>query len=76
MCIHEDCLTEYTDNSEICRNKSEDSNRNSRSPQQAIFSKPKPIDKAKEATYASCKITDILASRRSSLKKVMLLKSF
>jgi hypothetical protein len=59
--MNKDYISKYPDNSEIWRNKVEDLKRNLRS-RQAIFSKP--VNRAKEATIASYKITEILAKKK------------
>jgi hypothetical protein len=54
MTMRKGSVSKYPDNSEICRNKVEESKRNLRS-RQAIFSKSKPINNAQGATIASIK---------------------
>jgi hypothetical protein len=61
MTMHEDYISKFSDNSEIHRNRIEDLKCNIQSCQ-AIF--PKPINKAKTATIASYKITEILAKKK------------
>jgi hypothetical protein len=61
MTMHTNYISENPDNSQIRGNKVEDLKRNLRS-RQAIISKP--VNKAKAATIASYKITEILAKKK------------
>jgi hypothetical protein len=66
MTMHKDYISKNSNNSKICTNKVEDLKHNL-TQCQAIFSKP--INKAKVATIASYKITEILAKKEEEEEK-------
>jgi hypothetical protein len=68
MTMHKDYISKYPDNREIHINEVEDLKCNLQS-HQTIFSKP--INKAKVATIALYKITEILAKKQKPFKMVM-----
>jgi hypothetical protein len=67
MTIHKDYISTCTDNNGIFRNKVEDMKRHVRS-RQAIFSKPKPTNKATRTIIASYISTDILVKKKKKKK--------
>jgi hypothetical protein len=62
--MHENCINKYAPKIEMRSKIVEDCKRNLQS-LQAIFYKSKPINRAKAAIIASCKITEILAKKRN-----------